>query len=50
VTGAPYVYELDATYRPAQRKDLLERALGDKEQLAEAAKKVADQAKPGAEP
>ena len=44
-TGVPYVYELDDDFSPKQHKPVIERALGDREAIAAAAQRVADQAK-----
>ena len=44
-TGVPYVYELDDHFAPMQHKPVIERALGDRQAIAAAAQRVADQAK-----
>lgn len=46
-TGVPLVYELDDTFRPANSKPVLDRALGDPAAIAAAAEAVARQASAG---
>jgi 2,3-bisphosphoglycerate-dependent phosphoglycerate mutase len=46
-TGVPLVYALDADFRPAERRPVLERALGDPEAVKAAAEAVARQATAG---
>ncbi len=43
-TGVPLVYELGDDYRPVEEKGVLERALGDPDEIAAAARAVANQA------